>query len=270
MAGAEGRDPAAPPRAHGGGARRARPTRWRPASRRSAAARFLSRLLLGRRGGARPGRALPDPVAGAGTRGLAHDHEVDARSAARHRRRRAGAARHAGDRLVHHGLPRGVRGLGGLPGRADQRGAGAAPALPRADGGSPRRAGGLLEGLYARGMPDRPLPRLGAPAALPVPPVHLRRAGRRDARLRPGAQAAPPAPDRGRRRTASCGPRATSRRRWDRASGASRDPAQAGRRRRRAARRHLLPEAEPAEGVPRPLVVPARRGHPLLLRAPAS
>ncbi len=55
---------------------------------------------------------------------------------------------------------------------------------PGGDGGSPRRVGGLLQDLHARRVPARSLPRRGAPVALPLPSVHLRRPGRRAARLR--------------------------------------------------------------------------------------
>ena len=68
------------------------------------------------------------------------------------------------------------------------------------DGGSAGRARRILEDLHARGLPARPVPRRHARAAMPLPPIDVRRARRREAGLRAGAATVATAADRDRRR----------------------------------------------------------------------
>src|SRR5262249_42514063 len=63
-----------------------------------------------------------------------------------------------------------------------------------------RRTVRVLEGLHSRRRPGRALRGRERDAALPVPPVRVRRAYRRDARVRSGRARASAAPDRDRRR----------------------------------------------------------------------
>src|SRR5690606_14028656 len=60
--------------------------------------------------------------------------------------------------------------------------------------------GGLLEALHAHRLPRRAVPAAVRPAALPVPPVDVRRPALGEARVRTGGPAAAPAPARARRR----------------------------------------------------------------------
>ena len=138
--------------------------------------------------------------------------------------------------------------------------------------------------------------RTDPPPALPLPPVDLRPGRRRQGDLRPGRPA--PAPAAARRWTtrATSSPRATSpnpsarasgsvtrrehrheqdRRRPTRTTAADRQEAEQGRRgaptwaddRARPGHGH---EEEPAQGLPRPLVVHARRDRAVELRRPAA
>src|SRR5262249_48159642 len=87
----------------------------------------------------------------------------------------------------------------------------------RGRGPGPRRRGGprpprgpdrlgaggerlLLQALHPCRLPRRAVPGELPPAPVSVPPVGVRRAGRRVGRVRAGVAAAPPAPDRGGRR----------------------------------------------------------------------
>ena len=79
---------------------------------------------------------------------------------------------------------------------------------PRAGAGGlgRRRPRRLLEAVHARRLPGRPLPGAGRPAALPVPPVDVRRARRLPPDVRPGDPLAAAAADRRRRRGLPRGP----------------------------------------------------------------
>ena len=134
----------------------------------------------------------------------------------------------------------------------------------------PRRPRRVLEDLHPRRVPARALPRRDPRAALSVPPVDLRRARRRPAGVRACAQAASPAADRGRRRRRTACDRRLHRPGRPELLGASRDRPPPGRRGRRTARRHLVHQAQPAQGLPRPLVVHARRARALQLRDAAA
>ena len=106
----------------------------------------------------------------------------------------------------------------------------------------------LLEDLHARGLPAGAVPGAGPRAALPVPPVHVRRAGRREAGVRAGSARRCPSCRSRSTTTASSAPTATSPSRSARASGTCElsDRPAGGRRARRTARRYVVRPAQPA------------------------
>ena len=147
----------------------------------------------------------------------------------------------------------------------------------------------LLQDLHPRRLPDLPVRAADPPPALPVPPVDLRPAPTTQGHLRPGRPPSPPAADHGRRRglpgrqsdfTEPVGPSF-----WERELSMSRQHqrADAARLRRQAPRRgrdrrlRRRPPRPPAsskknrpQGLPRPLVVHARRDRAVELRRPAA
>ncbi len=81
----------------------------------------------------------------------------------------------------------------------------------------PARVGWNIGGLVAfskicthAGCPASPVQRADPPAHLPLPPIHLRRAGRLQAGVRTGASLPAPAADNGRQPRATWCPRATT------------------------------------------------------------
>ena len=147
------------------------------------------------------------------------------------------------------------------------------------EGWAPQRDPRLLEDLHARGLRDRALPQAdSSPTAEPRPalvcPCHYSTfdpATGGTVIFGPAGRAAAAAAARGRRRRAPARRRATSAARSARPGGASaiarcttRDPP--SRPLRRPARRHGAVAAQDAAlRLPRPLVVPARRGRALLV-----
>ena len=219
--------------------------------------------------------------------------------ARRHRDRRAGQRRAGG--LLHDGR-RGRRAR--VEGVELQIAKAKAAVILRPDGArrhhpgpGPRELGGrrhplLLQDLHPRRLPDLAVRAADPPPALPLPPVDVRPRRQRQGHLRPGRPC----------RCPSCRWRSTTRATSiaqsdfpnpsDRASGSVADhddtskvansngddgrhgqEAEQGRRRRQLGRRAPRPrhagEEEPAQGLPRPLVVHARRDRAVELRRPA-
>ena len=166
-------------------------------ARRRRRALGVARVFPIRSLGPRPGKSASSTPWRRGSRVVDEEGEPVARG---HRRRRR-----------RHRLPEGH--IGGRR-RAD------APDPARPGGRrDPARAGrtGARTGYVAYsklcthvGLPGRAVPGRVQAAAVPVPPVDLRRARRRPAGLRPGGPLAPPAPARGRRRGHPGRPAATS------------------------------------------------------------
>ena len=138
----------------------------------------------------------------------------------------------------------------------------------------------LLEDLHARRMPRRALRAAHPPPALPLPPVAVRRGEPLRGHLRPGQAPAAAVADRRRRRGLPRraerlhrtrrpellgAPVTTAPTRSDTTAEAHRSP------RRRRTTSTTAPASRPRQGtrpqgLPRPLVVPPRRGRPLQLR----
>ena len=116
------------------------------------------------------------------------------------------------------------------------------------------------------GLPGRALPAVDRAPAVPVPPVDVRGAQRRDAGVRPGDPLAPPAPAHDRRDRPPPVRRATSTNPSGPASGTgTADDRREGRPRARQATRCRPLRAHRAEqGVPGPLVVHDRRDRHVL------